>query len=204
MSRFGCTSTEELAAIRKNVDAKNTQLANKRAATAFRDYLKEKNHNIDFENFDKAELSEKLMNFYVDVRKIDGSNYKTSSLENFRHSLNRYMILKTNGRINIIKDVAFANANLSYRDMMAELKRNGLGITKHYPVIDKVDLTTLYASRSFNIDIPTGLANKVQFDIRMYFMRRGGENFHRMTEKLSRFYTIKKLDLNVSAKPLTN
>ena len=183
MNRFASTTPEELANIRRNVDAKNTQLANKRAAKTFRDYLEEKNLETDFENFDKEMLNDKLISFYVDTRKTDGNNYKTSSLENFRHSLNRYLLQKTDGRVNIVKDVAFTNANLSFRAMMAELKRNGMGITKHYPIIDKIDLTKLYASQSFDTDIPTGLANKVQFDIRMYFMRRGGENFHKMTVK---------------------
>ena len=31
-------------------------------------------------------------------------------------------------------------------------------------------------------DTPSGLANKVQYDIRMYFLRRGMENIHQMTK----------------------
>ena len=66
--------------------------------------------------------------------------------------------------------------------MLTELKRDGLGITKHYPIINTPDLEKLYKSYLFNINIPTGLLFKVQFDVRLYFMRRGAENMHRMTK----------------------
>ena len=66
--------------------------------------------------------------------------------------------------------------------MLTELKRNGLGITKHYPIIDTPDLEKLYKSFLFNTNIPTGLLFKVQFDVRLYFTRRGAENMRRMTE----------------------
>ena len=60
---------------------------------------------------------------------------------------------------------------------MVELKRYGLRITKHYPIISTTDLLEkLYKRYLFNIDIPLGLMNKVQFDDSVYSMRRGVED----------------------------
>ena len=39
-----------------------------------------------------------------------------------------------------------------------------------------------YDSFMFNPETPTGLFNKMQFDVRLYFFRRGAENMHRMTK----------------------
>ena len=179
--RFGSTTIEEFNTRRKNVNAVNTQKANARAANTFRGYLIEKgNLKVDFENFSQSELNEVLRLFYLDIRKVDGGKYKTSSLENLRHSLNRY--LNYTSQLDIIKDKEFTDANLSYRTMLTELKKEGLGITKHYPVINSTDLDKLYQSYLFNVDIPTGLMNKVHFEIRLYFMRRGAENMHKMTK----------------------
>ena len=47
-----------------------------------------------------------------------------SSLEQFRHKLNRF--LETSPKFNFIKDTDFVDANLSYRMMLTELKEMGL------------------------------------------------------------------------------
>ena len=113
----------------------------------------------------------------MDARKKDGGQYRCSSLENFRHSLNRYVNQPPqNKSMDIIKDREFADANGHFKATMAELKRNGPGSslsTDHYPVIDEQDRKTMYASMYLNPNTPTGLLNKVQFDIRLYFCLPG-------------------------------
>ena len=42
----------------------------------------------------------------------------------------------------------------------------------------------LYGSMYMSNDTPVGLQNKVQFDIRLYFYRRGNENMRKMTKVL--------------------
>ena len=133
--RFGTASLDEFNFQRKNVNSLNTQKANTKAANTFRQYLIEKGcPKVDFEHFSKLELNDVLRIFYFDIRKVDGGKYKRSSLEQFRHSLNRF--LETSSKFNIIKDTDFADANLSYRTMLTELKRDRLGITKHCPIIN--------------------------------------------------------------------
>ena len=137
-------------------------------ANTFCRYLIGKGYpKVDFEHFSKLELNDVLQIFYLDIWKVDGGKYKTSSLEQFRHSLNCY--LETSSKFNIIKNTDFADANLSYRMMLTEWKRDWLGITKHYPIINTPDLEKLYKSYLFNINIPTGLLLKVQFDVCLYF-----------------------------------
>ena len=115
----------------------------------------------------------------MDARKVDGEQYKCSSLENVRHSLNRYLNQPPyNKNIDIIKDREFTDANVNFKAAMAELKGSGLGSTDHYPIIDENDIKLLYASMYLSPKTPTGLFNKVQFDIRLYFCRRGSENIY--------------------------
>ena len=65
---------------------------------------------------------------------------------------------------------------------LAEVKRLGLGNVVHYPAIDKCDREKLYKSVYFSTNTPSGLSNKVQFDIRLYFCRRAQENMHTMSK----------------------
>ena len=53
--------------------------------------------------------------------------------------------------------------------------------TKHYPPLTDIDRQKLYTSLFFNTDTPTGLQNKVQYDVRYYFAIRGAENMQTMT-----------------------
>ena len=45
------------------------------------------------------------------------------------------------------------------------------------------DLQKLYYSEDLNPEHPASLQNKVMFDVRFYFARRGNENFREMTKK---------------------
>jgi len=179
-ARFSPRTEDEIAVLRTELNAKSTIKANKRAAATFRSYLSEKNQPTDFENFDKVRLNEALAHFYINLRKTDGDKYKVNSLENIRHSLNRYLqappFLKT---FDLMKGEDFRDANVNFRAVLAELKREGKGSVDHHPVISDSDLGRIYGY--FNTDTPTGLFYKVQMDIRLYFFRRGSENMHEMT-----------------------
>jgi hypothetical protein len=189
-----------MAAARFSSRTKSTINANKRAAATFRSYLSEKNQPTDFANFDKVRLNEALAHFYINLRKTDGDKYKVNSLENIRHSLSRYLqappFLKT---FDLVKVEDFRDANVNFRAVLAELKREGKGSVDHHPVISDSDLGRIYGYFNtdtptglfykvqmdirlyFNTDTPTGLFNKVKMDIRLYFFRRGSENMHEVT-----------------------
>ena len=178
-SRFATTTSLEREQKLKDVHAKNTIKANYTVARTFRAFLKERGHNQDFENMTTASLNEHLSVLYFELRKTDGEMYKCSSLKNFRHGLNRY--LQASGRqIDLIHGNEFVEANKSFNAAMVELKRSGMGGIVHYPEIVEDDLKKLYNSNRLDTRHPCGLQNKVQFDIRFYFSRRGIENMHLM------------------------
>ena len=70
--------------------------------------------------------------------------------------------------------------------LVNELKAEGKADVTHTHPISKADLKTLYSSKFMSPNTPTGLGNKVQFDVRFYFFRRGLENFEKMTKDTSR------------------
>ena len=106
--RFADLSASDYEELLSNKDSKNTQKSTKIAANLLRDYLREKNSDINFEDLDKSSLAAILAKFYVEVRKRDGDFYKISSLLSIRQGLNRHL-KKPDGKevriIDIIKDV---------------------------------------------------------------------------------------------------
>lgn len=181
--RFADHSEEDILAKRSNVVPQNTQKANQKVRKILRDYLLEKGQDATFELFSADRLGEVLCHFYLDARKGDGERYKVSSMESFRHGLNRFLKSPPHDKhFDIIKDSAFYEANQCFKTAVAELKSLGLGSTTHYPAINDSDLTKMYSSMYMSPNTPTGLANKCQFDIRLYFCRRGVENMQTMSK----------------------
>ena len=92
--RFAHLSDDERSAKKRKLIPANTERANQKAAKMLNDYIKERAQaglDIQFENLDRNELNSLLSRFYMDARTVKGEFYKVSSLENFRHSLNRYL-----------------------------------------------------------------------------------------------------------------
>ena len=187
-SRFASATQFEIDEKRKNIHAKNTQKANLKSVRALREYLVAKKMDICFEEYSKAELNNLLSHYYINTRKVDGEKYKVSSMENMRFSLNRYLKDFTNHNIDIIEDPSFRDCNVSFRAAIKELKREGKGDTTHYPSLSETHLKTIYNSVILQPSTPYRLQNKVQFDIRLYFFRRGAENMHAMKKST---FTVK-------------
>ena len=123
----------------------------------------------------KEELNKYLSDFYLEVKKEHGELYKSNTLDSVRYGLQRAVTLCPGKETwDIVRAAAFQEANISFKAAKAEkLKRMGKGDTEHYPAITNDDLVKLYSSVLLNQNTPVGLANKVQFDIRLFFCRRG-------------------------------
>ena len=65
---------------------------------------------------------------------------------------------------------------------MAEITAAGKGDIEHYPEIEQSDLNKIYNSIYLDPNTPTGLANRVQMNVRLYFCRRANENMDSMTK----------------------
>jgi hypothetical protein len=181
--RFAHHSELDLQSKKLVLIPQNTRKSNEKAAKSLRLYLAEKGENTNFEEFSAAELNKVLKTFYFDARTITGELYKASTLENLRHSLNRFLKAPPHSRIDldIIKDPRFTDANESYKAAIKELKSVGKGTVDHYEKISESELRQIY--RSFDTNTAKGLADKVQFDVRLYFCRRGNENMNEMTKE---------------------
>ena len=155
--RFATTSEEEIT-------AKKTLKQNEAAATVLKEYLRQKKMDVNFKKYDDVKLDEVLSHFYMDIRKTDGSQYKTTSLNCIRYPINRYLkAAPHNNKLDIIKDAAFANSNENFKVKTAELKRMGLGDVQHYPAIEEPDRHKIYTSMYLSTNTPVGLQNKILF-----------------------------------------
>ncbi|XP_070202535.1 uncharacterized protein [Littorina saxatilis] len=114
---------------------------------------------------------------------MQGETYRGKSLSSLRYSLNRYLKAPPHmKRFDIIHDPPFHDSNESYKVAMQEAKAEGTGNIRHTPVVSENHRRELYTSLHLNPNTPVGLANKVQFDVRLYFCRRANENMESMTK----------------------
>lgn len=182
-ARFASHTHNEINAKKAKLVPSNTNKSNQSAAKTFREYLCEKNQDPNFDFYSKERLDETLGHFYLDACKQDGSCYKVTTLEHFRNGINRYLKLPPHSKkIDIMKDQDFNESNECVKTAVSELKANGKGVVNHHAVICQSDRQNLYTSIHMNPYTPHGLANKVQFDIRLYFCRRGCENMDKITK----------------------
>lgn len=167
-ARFGDSSEEEIQRILEDKNTPNTKKATKTAVNIFREYLKEKGYETNFEYFDKAFLNNVLRKFYVEARKRDGDFYKKSALSSIRFALNRH--LQTTRNFDIINDPEFRISAEVFRAQTVELVRIGKGNVDHFTDISVDDLKKLYFSDILDSNTPEGLLRKVFFDL-MYLSR---------------------------------
>ncbi|KAK7094672.1 hypothetical protein V1264_006191 [Littorina saxatilis] len=197
-------STEELEAKKMLLTPAATKRANINAAKSLRDFLRQKRQAVNFEDFTPEQLNEVLGHFYMSVRTEKNELYRGKSLQALMYGLNRYLSYPPHNKpFNIMTGSQFHSSNELFKVAMQELKAEGNADVKHTPAINQEDLKTLYASKFMSPNTPTGLLNKVQFDVRFYFFRRGLENFEKMTkdtfgvkidQTTGKQYVIKRFD----------
>ena len=174
--RFANLDDKEYDEILQNKDAQTTKKATKQAVTIFREYVMEKGVDVDIQTVDKKALALILAKFYVEVRKVDGTHYKTTSLHSIRAGINRHLKSVHSEIIDITKDVEFTNANVAFKAATVELKKIGKGDIKHHEPIDPADIDKCYKSSVFDQDSPASLQAKVWFELSLFLCRRGREN----------------------------
>ena len=87
MSRFATVSEDQLDEILKNKNAVNTTKAMNVAWKVFTSYIDAKRLTPEFN--DKVAMNDILRKFYVEVRKVNGEQYKKSALNSIRFGLQR-------------------------------------------------------------------------------------------------------------------
>jgi hypothetical protein len=172
--RVASLSEAELKQITDGKDAKSTNNSTKYAVKTFRTYLKDKQLPEDFENWTKQELDSLLRCFYAEVMNTHGEMYKRTSLLSIRSSIMRH--LSKTSSIDIIKDNEFNSSNDMFSSMCKFTVKEGKGVVVYKDDIDHSDIRKLYISMVFSMVTPTGLLNKVWFELCLHFCRRGREN----------------------------
>lgn len=120
-------------------------------------------------------MSELLTKFWPSVRTSKGILFKTNSFKSLHYGLVAH--LKQSRQIDILSDTAFTKSNEVYKAVMVSLKKDGKGETEHKEPLSKDDLKKLYDHPFvFNTENPSGLLNKVFFEVLFYLCRRGREN----------------------------
>lgn len=178
---FASSNDEEKEKIMEDRNKKNTQRATKNVIKTINDYLTEKEKKA-FDELSDDELPAILLDFYTDLRKVDGGMYKLQTLKCLRAGINRYTKEKRN--LDIIKDVKFTKTNEMFKAVSAKARKEGRGSTKNYPPIEDDDMAKL--AQYFDHDVlnspdPRKIQKCALFYIIYWFCRRGRENLYDMT-----------------------
>ncbi|CAB3989796.1 Hypothetical predicted protein [Paramuricea clavata] len=175
-----------------NLENKNTADNEKKESRTFIQTIscREIGEDLNFCEFSEEKLEKHLAKFWFAARTKNGQIYNIGSLETIRYSLNR--VLKRYGhKFDITKRecTAFTASIKAYEDTTTELKQEGKGFTKSHAAVSPEELYDIYHSRHLDPDAgPRALQNKVQWDMRFYFARRGSKNMYNMTKTT---FTIK-------------
>ena len=133
--------------------------------------------DVEFENYQRSDGAIYCCISILMHVKSTTKKYKFISLENFRHSLNRYLQAPPfEKRIDIIKEMEFSReANQSYWSAIKELKEEGKETIDHHPEINETDLQKLYQSIHLSTSTLCGLQNIVQFSSKFDCISSGEE-----------------------------
>lgn len=176
MSRFRNTNPTECTKENERSSSKRTESSTKFAVTIFNDFLNERGKEDDILSLSVNDLCSLLRDFYANVKNKKGELYKKNSLLNIRQSLNRFF--KENDKcFDIINDAEFAVANSTFKGQLHKIRQEGKGNVTHHEPISFLDLQKMYKHKHlFNTETPTGLVNKVIFEIILHFCRKGQQN----------------------------
>ncbi|KAK7475336.1 hypothetical protein BaRGS_00033412, partial [Batillaria attramentaria] len=148
----------------------STLRSNKSSKQLFRDFLQFKGLPTDFENFSVPQLDKMLCRFFAEVRTHKGTFYKTNSLRSIRCGLSRYLrSLHGSDDRDILHGHEFAVSRSVFKSVLKENRKIGMDEVVHHGEISQADLKKLYESPYFDPNTPLGLANRVQFEVRLYF-----------------------------------
>lgn len=183
IARFGSSTVKDQDELMQDRVKENTQRATKNAIKVLRDYLAEKRlgHLEDLDNKDFPQI---LYDFYSNLRKVDGGNYKLQTLKCIRAGINRYT--KEVRNLDIINDTSFSRTNEMFKAISTKARKLGLGSTKSTPPIEDEDLARCveyFHHDLMNHPDPRKLQRNILFNIIYYFCCRGRQNIHAFTQE---------------------
>lgn len=168
---------EDLEALLDNKDSKNTKTCIKSAVNILTAFCASRNILFrDLEQMSEADLCSQLKSFYAAVRSQKGDLYSKKSMISIRYGIQKHFLKIKN--TDVVNNDAFKPANLVFQAMLVKLKQEGKGASVHKPPIEVDDIAIIY--KSFNLDVPNDLQNKVFVDFMLFYCNRGRENLREL------------------------
>jgi hypothetical protein len=124
----------------------------------------------------EADLCSQLKSFYAAVRSQNGDLYSKKSIISIRYGIQKHFLKIKN--IDVVNNDAFKPDNLVFQAMLVKLKQEGKGASVHKHPIEVDDIAMIY--KSFNLDVPNDLQNKIFVDFMLFFCNRGRENLREL------------------------
>ena len=90
-SGFHTTSGTEIQTLKDKTKNKNTDHSTHTWTRIFKAWASERGQNKELSSYVPSDLDEVLVNFYTEVRKVDGQKYEPACLRVMRSSLYRYL-----------------------------------------------------------------------------------------------------------------
>ena len=177
-NRFVQYEDDALQELLEGKTSKNTDKVTKTSITLLKTFCDQTNLNTDLEQISAMQLDRVLQRFYAGVRKLNGELYKPRTMNSFRFGFQRYFLNRLG--FDIIKAPDVSLSNTCFKNMLRTIIKSGKGDINHYPEIEPEDVKKLYSS--FDLNSPTGLLEKVWFDIMFFLCRRGRENLRDMNK----------------------
>ena len=179
-NRFYSRSGEEIRDILEGRNALNTRRATKSNIKIFHQTLQEKGLP-KLEQMAVQDLPKILEEFYPNLRRANGDDYKIQSMKCICAGINRWT--KSNWNIDIIGDVTYTKANEIFKGVAKIAREQGRGATKPYPVIAAEDMeriATYFLHDMINQPDPRKVVRCVIFYVIYFFCCRGRENLYNM------------------------
>ena len=187
-NRFAQLSEEDKRVLLMSKDSKSTQKSTQVAWAAFKQWLTSKKlEELDMMKVSEAELDNILKDFFLELRKQDGSMYAKTAYRAMRHGLQHKF--KDMRSIDIINDPNFKSSGNAFVAQCVDMKKKGLAKIKHKEIITKRDMEKLYDSNVLSNENPKSLLRKVFFGLMFFFCRRAMENLRSLKKDT---FSIKK------------
>ena len=210
-SKRFCTVQEEDFPALEEQPSNSTKRVVRHGGKLFVEYLQLKGLCLDTLVKSPHDLNQELRYFYVSVKQQTGSDLKRKSLDSLKYGLTKYLLKNYNVDL---KDKAYQSSNATFLSKVKHLKKTDLGNVKHKPLITKSDFEKLCNDhKTFDIETPNGLQNKVWFDLTYYLLRASKEKdtsrqslraMTKLTFQVSKDLTGRKFVYRVHGKPSKN
>ena len=169
---------------------KNTDHSTNTWTRIFKAWASERGQNEELPSYVPSDLDEVLVNFYEELRKVDGQEYEPPCLRVMRSSLDRYLKEK-NYPVSIISSDEFKESNNVSEGKARDLRDKGMGNRPNR----SLPLTTqeeeiLWQCGQLGHENAQSLINSLWWLMTQHFGLRGRQEHHPLCLKILKFIQV--------------